>query len=593
MIRRPRENRPRSGLAGFAVGLGLLLAASGARTGEDELEFVRIDHPSLDELEGESFRLQRPLGVRVHCEGAGEPKGEMYAYGWILNLRTRKVEWALRAEDSQRGSGDNWIFDGDVRLPAGEFTAYFAPFTQPYRIIRLFDKEIARIRIQSDRHKNPRSSKRWQLVLSAPSAADREAVESLDPPVDVDDPRRFVEIIRTGDEASEARGFTLPAKMSIEVYCEGEFVDPSQGPVDVGWILNADTRQRVWEFGPDNFQSGGGSFKNKMSRETITLPAGNYIARYVTDGSHSYAGWNDPPPYDPDGWGMILWAPSATDARRIRPYVESEDDPKRTVIALIRQGDGAFVNQGFTLKRDARVRVYALGEYSEGSEEFVDQGWIEAFASGRMIWSMVKRNTHPAGGAAKNRMADEVIDLQRGDYVAYYSTDDTHSYPGWNATPPGDPEHWGITIAGVDADFGPGAFALFDPAVREEQGRDFLVRLVRVGNDEHRRQRFRLDKATRLRIVAVGEGAFGQMVDYGWIEDTRNGTWVWEMTIRNTRPAGGAEKNRRFDGTILLDAGDYEAHFVTDDSHAWNAWNRTRPDDPNAWGLTITRADSK
>jgi hypothetical protein len=589
MIDRPRAIPPSACWAGLTLALGLLFTSSGSRANE---EFLRIDHPSFNDLEEEPFRLQRPLTVHVHCEGAGEPRGEMFAYGWILNLRTRKVEWALTRKSSDSEEGDQFVvFDGDVRLPAGEFAAYYAPFTKGrYQVWKFLGHEWARIRIDPERHP-PRNFKRWGLSLATANDADQDAVETLDSPVEVHDPQRFVEIVRTGDEAFVVRGFTLPEKMQIRVYCQGEFGDPNVG-ADVGWILNAETRAPVWELGPDNYKDGGGSFKNKISQETITLPAGNYLAYYVTDDSHSHDGWNDTPPYDPDGWGMILSALSESDAKRIRPYTDPPEDPRRAIVDLVRQGDGAFVNQGFTLKADSRVRVHALGEY--GHDEFVDRGWLESFASGRTVWSMTENNTRHAGGAEKNRMADEVITLQRGDYVVYYSTDDSHAYGTWNSTPPYDPEAWGIRITGVGSDFGPGSFKLFDPEQREQQGKDYLVRMVRVGNDEHRRQRFKLDKPTRVHIFAEGEGLIdGQMADYGWIEDVRNGTWVWEMTIRNTRHAGGDVKNRLFDGTLLLDAGEYDAHFVTDDSHAWNAWNRDKPDNPNSWGLTITHADSK
>jgi hypothetical protein len=589
MSDRPRASPPRASWTGLTLAMGLLLTSAGTRA--DDTEFLRIDHPSFNELEEEPFRLKQPATVHVHCEGAGEPRGEMYAYGWILNLHTRKVEWALTRESSGSDEGEQFVvFDGDVRLPAGEFTAYYAPFTRGrYQVLKFFGKEWARIRIDSDRP--PRNYKRWGLSLTLANNADPDVVQILEPPVEVRDPQRFVEIIRAGDDLSETRGFTLPVKMQIRVYCQGEFMDPNVG-ADLGWIMNADTRAPVWELGPDNYEHGGGSLKNKISQETITLPAGNYLARYVTDDSHSHDGWNEAPPYDPDGWGMILSALSESDAQRIRPFTQPPEDPRRTIVDLVRQGDGAFVNQGFTLKSDSRLRVHALGEYAHG--EFADYGWIEAYASGKKVWSMTESNTEHAGGDEKNRMADEIITLPHGDYVVYYTTDDSHAYGSWNRTPPSDPEAWGIRIVGVSPDFGPGSFKLFDPQQREEQGKDFLVRLVHVGNGEHRRQRFKLDKPTRVHIVAEGEGMIGgQMADYGWVEDTRNGTWVWEMTIRNTRHAGGAEKNRLFDGTVLLDAGEYDAHFVTDDSHAWNKFNDARPDNPNLWGLTITRADSK
>jgi hypothetical protein len=61
------------------------------------------------------------------------------------------------------------------------------------------------------------------------------------------------------------------------------------------------------------------------------------------------------------------------------------------------------------------------------------------------------------------------------------------------------------------------------------------------------------------------------------------------MTWRNTRAAGGARKNRIFDGDVMLDSGAYELHYETDDSHAFPAWNAAAPREPRRWGVVVTR----
>lgn len=570
-----------------AASVACVLASAPASRAAD---FVRIDHMEVEELESEFFALDEALTVRVHCEGAGDARDrEMFAYGWILDLRTREIVWSLSHENTENGPGQNLVFDGDLRLPAGEYGAYFAPFTRRYKVIRLLGKEIGRIWIDTKR-RQPRYLRRWHLRLSVERDRDLDSIRELYPPVRVKDPLRVVELIRNGDDEFESQGFTLPERMQITVYCQGEYMESSTGVVDIGWITNADTRRRVWELSPDNFKHGGGSFKNKVAKETITLAAGNYIASYATDGSHSWEEWNDTPPHDPDGWGMIVWARSQADAERIQPYFEQRD-PNRVVVSLIRQRDGAYVSQGFTLDRAAKLRVYAIGEYDRSEHVFADYGWIEEFGTGATVWRMTHRNTRHAGGASKNRAADEVIELPAGDFVAYYTTDDSHAYRMWNAEPPHDPTHWGIDIMSTDPDLRAQDVTLFDAVQRAESEHTYVVRIVRVGNNEHQSERFTLDRPMRVRIVAIGEGTGGQMYDFGWIEEADTGTWVWEMTLRKTRHAGGAQKNRIFDRVVLLDAGEYVAHFVTDSSHAWNSWNDAHPREPNSWGITITAVE--
>ncbi|HEX8385931.1 MAG TPA: hypothetical protein VF576_07090, partial [Rubricoccaceae bacterium] len=86
----------------------------------------------------------------------------------------------------------------------------------------------------------------------------------------------------------------------------------------------------------------------------------------------------------------------------------------------------------------------------------------------------------------------------------------------------------------------------------------------------------------------LGELLPGERLDYGWIEDA-SGDRVWEMTRANTEPAGGAAKNRRFDGVLRLDEGTYTAHYVTNGRHAFGAFEGGAPPDPDGWGLRVER----
>jgi hypothetical protein len=90
-------------------------------------------------------------------------------------------------------------------------------------------------------------------------------------------------------------------------------------------------------------------------------------------------------------------------------------------------------------------------------------------------------------------------------------------------------------------------------------------------------------------VYALGEGVSDEMVDYGWIEDAATGRVVWEMTYDATEPAGGARKNRVYEGTVKLPAGSYVLHYRSDGSHSFDDWNDDEPDDPESWGITVFR----
>jgi hypothetical protein len=98
----------------------------------------------------------------------------------------------------------------------------------------------------------------------------------------------------------------------------------------------------------------------------------------------------------------------------------------------------------FDLDKDTQVQIYALGEGTDG--EMYDYGWIRNRDSGKTIWQMEYRDTEHGGGARKNRVERDSIELPAGRYELVYVTDGSHSFEGWNDRRPDDPMSWGITV---------------------------------------------------------------------------------------------------------------------------------------------------
>jgi hypothetical protein len=242
---------------------------------------------------------------------------------------------------------------------------------------------------------------------------------------------------------------------------------------------------------------------------------------------------------------------------------------------------------GFTLKEDARVRIYAFGERGNSRRSMADYAFIVDAKSRNKVWSMDVDHSMYAGGASKNRYVDQIITLPKGSYVVTYNTDDSHAYDEWNDKPPFDPEHYGITIMGAGDRFNN---SIVSPYV-EQRDKNIIAQIVRVGDNADEEKRFKLDRTTRVRVYAIGEGEKRQMFDYGWIEDARSGMVVWEMTYSMTFHAGGGRKNRMVNTTIVLDKGDYKLRYKSDDSHSYNDWNVDPPDDQEFWGITLFRDD--
>ena len=228
-----------------------------------------------------------------------------------------------------------------------------------------------------------------------------------------------------------------------------------------------------------------------------------------------------------------------------------------------------------------KIRVYSIGERS-GSYEMADYGWIVNADTHEKVWEFKSRYSEHAGGGQKNRMVNEEIELEEGNYIAYYVTDGSHSYRDWNVAAPLMPDLWGLSIL-VDED--QQYFELLD--ARTFSDKNVLAEIVRVRDNDYDRVTFDLDKESKIRIYAIGEGNSGGMDDTGWIKSKETGRIVWEMTYRNTELAGGARKNRLFDGTILLPEGEYTVYFETDGSHSYRDWNASAPHDQEHYGISV------
>lgn len=378
-------------------------------------------------------------------------------------------------------------------------------------------------------------------------------------------------------------GLIANKPVDLDVYSIGEVMRGEK--YDYGWIYDLDSREKVWELSYRRSEEAGGAKKNRMNKSSVRLEKGRYVVSYATDASHSPRRWNSQPPYDPEFWGLLVRLKNENDRNKVEFFDYDNFTDDRMIVDMTRMRNGETNSYGFTLKKDMNLNVYAVGEGRRG--EMFDYGWIIDADNRERIWEMIYRDTEHAGGADKNRVFDSVISFSKGNYIAYFVTDGSHSYRMWNTSPPSDQEAWGMRLISLDPKFKKGSVEKYE----EKENKNILAQIVNVGDDEMVAARFKLDRRTRVRVYAIGEGRRGHMNDFGWIENVRSGRTVWEMTYRMTDHAGGAKKNRMFDGTIVLEPGEYVARYETDDSHSFNDWNASRPYDPFNWGITVRIAE--
>jgi hypothetical protein len=265
-------------------------------------------------------------------------------------------------------------------------------------------------------------------------------------------------------------------------------------------------------------------------------------------------------------------------------------------------GPGLY-RSDFSLTRDAQLTVDAIGAGSRDENALIAYAWILDLRTRRPIWRM------EAGRAEATKRENDLhqsdtIQLPAGDYALYF-TAFGGSFPvektikilkmfklgsvaisggnrvRWNEY--GDPAEWQASVR-----LAPGApVDAIGPATAPDLGA--LIRIDRTGNSVYRRIGLELTRSASFRLLAEGEYSPRDLgfADNAWIEEPDECRRAWELTLVDTEPAGGAEKNRAFRGEIHLPAGRYIICYATDDSHAYDAWNSNPPYDPDSWGVTL------
>jgi hypothetical protein len=453
----------RARCSALATLLGALACVAPASA---QAPLAQIDNLQPRQVKSDAFMLSSAQTVQIEAVGeqgqlaersysilrtiwrgrSDERSGPWVGNAWILDLRSRKVVWELSAAKTAGGLSGARQFIGSVSLPAGAYAAYVSAF--PTGMSTEGDGPGAQItRWLGADHLG---EYRLKVIgsgqhLSAGDVARLARQASAN---------AVVSLRGASAELLEQTGFTLDRPTDVEVYAIGEARE--DGEFDAGWIINADTRARVWKLTWKDSEPAGGAEKNRSSWFTRRLPAGRYAAFYTTDDSHDLSQWNAPPPHDPDFWGLSLRVPDAAARAAAKTFAYEHVPQRAAFVTLTKLGNNESREEGFTLTRAMEVRIYALGEGRDG--QMFDYGWITRADTRERVWTMDYDRTEHAGGDAKNRLVDTTLHLDRGSYVVHYVSDDSHSYRDeWNASAPLEGSRWGITLLAASGTLDRGA----------------------------------------------------------------------------------------------------------------------------------------
>lgn len=508
------------------------------------------------------------------------------AYPWIVRRSDRTVVWRMSADDAQRDRGTLALRRDTFELDAGTYDVYFAAYGNDARSRQapgFFDRLLGgEARWQGDASK-------WRVVLQALDGAPARALDGQPPaPAALGDERLVWSSAPMRSRREAFFLFEVKKQAPFTLYAVGEI---DRAAKDYGWIEDALTGEQRWVMDAQNTQPAAGAPYNRLFRDAVTLPPGVYRVGFKTDRSHAYRDWDRNPPFDPAAWGLSLFARDSAAVVAFDPW-----NARTPLVSFLRVPSSTEREAEIEVMRPVRLVVSAQGEIS-GSGSLYDYAQLERI-DGEEVWKMSRERSEAAGGNDKNRREVAFVTLEPGRYLLRYETDDSHAFDDWNTDPPDNPARWGVALfplAPADSaavrvvrqSGAPGVAPPPPPPLPDLAGGTVLVEGMRLGNDVRFEQPFTVPAAGRVAVVALGEISRGGRYDYGWIAEARTGRVVWEMTYDNTKPAGGSDRNRRFEGFVRLAPGDYVAHFKTDDSHAYDAFGVEAPDSPAAWGLRV------
>ncbi|MFC1554358.1 hypothetical protein ACFL7D_06970 [candidate division KSB1 bacterium] len=557
-------------------------------------ETIEISDLEPGEIIFKEFALISKSKIRITGSAFGTHLvKDLIAYGWILNSESRETVWKMGeniiSNSRRRNTNRPEIFEYDeiIDLPSGGYEIYFSTI-DPGMLKAVSGLNAGRYRdlFRTFGIKASRDLPLTEVGITIEGFEDilietkgnlenfkNNAVFSFSP---------------VENNAYYRTAFTVSEKTDVRLYLLGEFITSDETGNDYGWILHRGSQKKIWELKRSMTEHAGGAEKNRVFDGIITLDPGEYIAFYMSDGSHSFNDWNEPPPSDPFFWGFTM---SGTGERNdelpIRiANIETGSEP---VVRLVELGDNVIAAEGFYLPEDTQLRVYSIGESNYSMRDMVDYGWIINAESKDLVWKMDYTATEYAGGHNKNRLFDQVIPFKSGSYIVYFRTDAGHSFNNWNETQPYDVDNWGITLHLADINLRTADIETF--SAEDYLNDNTIVLINKVRDNKKLKRSFSLENPTQVEIYSVGEGEMGIMYDFGWIINNEDNSVVWEMTYNNTKNAGGSAKNRMCKTRLILEEGKYTVFFNSDESHSYENWNELPPIDPISWGISVSKVN--
>ena len=262
---------------------------------------------------------------------------------------------------------------------------------------------------------------------------------------------------------------------------QDSFTHYFHGPADSSGLSSNNINSVMQDF-EGNLWIGTENGLNKLSAETLKPETEAYFDHYFWEPQTAYSlsdnyinvvfedlnnvlwiGTNNGLNYyihENDTFGRYYAFDSLATVSYVPRFWEMVDSLKKknSVLSSI-LSVGADIDEADTFYVDTNttVLINAMGEgralyASRVINKLSDKGWLEKAETGDLCWKFEYKTSLYAGGAQKNRVQSEIVNLQPGKYVLRYQTDGSHHYGSWNNDPPDRPGSWGIEVLALEND---------------------------------------------------------------------------------------------------------------------------------------------
>ena len=548
--------------------------------------FVSIVDLSVNRLYTKHFVATDTVLVHINALAAFESdraSSGLAVYPWIINLETETVVWKPSEANIVR-DGVQAVISDSVTVAPGNYTAYYTTYGPTAK-----SSEGGSFLGLKPHWTNDPSFWMLSLTSDAPTGIITESKTAAEKQ-NADNGANLVwSMVPSHLGQSESQMVQVGSASEIQLDLTLAVCGNDCDKVE---IYRLPETVPFWQLTEDITEWAGGSMDNRAFSGSVPLTPGVYKIEVSAGSSQSYRSWRSNPPWAPDNWGFRVFTSDPSNVRLLDPWSNGEP-----LVSMLRVGSDENLSMTLELDQSLSVVVYGMGELG-GSDSVYDHGWIEKEGKADYVWEMSYDASTHAGGDSMNRQEMSILNLDPGRYFVRYTSDGSHDHANWNKSQPTLPERWGIAVFAMNpADVTAGsvrvkaterAWSVDTSSAEDGTGLGTaLVKQNRLGNEVKVDDLFRLETESKLKIIALGELTGSSSDDYGWITRVSSGEKVWEMTYRNTVAAGGADRNRRFSGTITLGPGEYTVHFETDFSHSYGNFDDDQPDNGQDWGIAV------